>query len=152
MALQPLWALASFQFPDLFIPIGRTPWTSDQLIARPVPIFWTGNGRLILLRGPLGAWGSLTCSKSTTIFPSLKIRRPPPVLNPRHSSHDVGTLPLDYGGHNFDLSAFFYYLSSLSSQLSWIFKTVIPHICTSTIYSICNYKIHYAYTHYDKYT
>jgi hypothetical protein len=32
------------------------------------------------------------------IFPSLKIRRPPPGLNPRHSSHELGTLPLDYGG------------------------------------------------------
>jgi hypothetical protein len=30
MALQPLWALATFQFPDLFT-IGRTPCTSDQL-------------------------------------------------------------------------------------------------------------------------
>jgi hypothetical protein len=40
IALQPLWALASFQFPDLFIPIGRTPWTSDQLIARSLPIFF----------------------------------------------------------------------------------------------------------------
>jgi hypothetical protein len=29
MALQPLWALAAFQPPDLFT-IGRTPWTSDQ--------------------------------------------------------------------------------------------------------------------------
>jgi hypothetical protein len=36
MALQPLWALAAFQFPDLFT-IGRTPWTSDQLVARPLP-------------------------------------------------------------------------------------------------------------------
>jgi hypothetical protein len=62
---------------------------------------------------PLGAWGSLTCSKSTTrvkrlkvppgglvpwMFPSLKIRRPPPGLNPHHSGHEVGTLPLDHGG------------------------------------------------------
>jgi hypothetical protein len=29
------------------------------------------------------------------IFPSLKIRRPPPGLNSRHSGHEVGTLPLD---------------------------------------------------------
>jgi hypothetical protein len=36
MALQPLWALASFQFPDLFT-IGRTPWTGDQFVARPLP-------------------------------------------------------------------------------------------------------------------
>jgi hypothetical protein len=36
MALQPLWALAAFQFPDLFT-IGRTPWMSDQLVARPLP-------------------------------------------------------------------------------------------------------------------
>jgi hypothetical protein len=33
MALQPLWALASFQFPDLFT-TGRTPWTSDRPVAR----------------------------------------------------------------------------------------------------------------------
>jgi hypothetical protein len=32
MALQPLWALAAFQFPDLFT-IGITPWMNDQLIA-----------------------------------------------------------------------------------------------------------------------
>jgi hypothetical protein len=72
-----------------------------------------GNWPIILLRGPLGAWGSLTCSKFTTlvkqlkvppwglvpwIFPSLKIRRPPP----GHSSHEVGTLPLDYGGRYVD--------------------------------------------------
>jgi hypothetical protein len=64
-------------------------------------------------QGPLGAWGSLTCTKFTTrvkqlevapgglvpwMFPSLKIRRPPPGLSPRRSSHEVGTLPLDYGG------------------------------------------------------
>jgi hypothetical protein len=34
MVLQPIWALVSFQFPDLFT-IDRTPWTSYQLIARP---------------------------------------------------------------------------------------------------------------------
>jgi hypothetical protein len=28
LPLQPLWALVSFQFPDIFT-IGRTPWTSD---------------------------------------------------------------------------------------------------------------------------
>jgi hypothetical protein len=36
MTLQPLWALAAFQSPDLFT-IGRTPWTVDQLVARPLP-------------------------------------------------------------------------------------------------------------------
>jgi hypothetical protein len=36
MALQLLWALASFQFPDLFT-VGRTPWTSHQLVAKPLP-------------------------------------------------------------------------------------------------------------------
>jgi hypothetical protein len=75
-------------------------------------LWWTGNAA-ILLRGPLGTWGSLTCSKCTTrvkrlkippgglvpwIFPSLKIRWPPSGLNPRHSGHEVGTLPLDHGG------------------------------------------------------
>jgi hypothetical protein len=34
--LQPLWALAAFQFPGLFT-IDRTHWTSDQLVARPLP-------------------------------------------------------------------------------------------------------------------
>jgi hypothetical protein len=72
-----------------------------------------GKWPIILLRVPLGAWGSLTCSKYITrvkqlkvpprglvpwIFPSLKIRQPLPGLNPHHSSHEVGTLPLDYGG------------------------------------------------------
>jgi hypothetical protein len=36
LALQPLWALPSFQSPDLFT-IGGIPWTSDQLIIRPLP-------------------------------------------------------------------------------------------------------------------
>jgi hypothetical protein len=37
LALQPPWALASdFQFYDHFTD-GRTPWTSDQLVARPLP-------------------------------------------------------------------------------------------------------------------
>jgi hypothetical protein len=36
MTLQPLWTLAAFQSPDLFT-IGRTPWTSDQLVERPLP-------------------------------------------------------------------------------------------------------------------
>jgi hypothetical protein len=36
MALQPLLTLVSFQFPEL-LQIGRTPWTSDQLVARPLP-------------------------------------------------------------------------------------------------------------------
>jgi hypothetical protein len=40
MALQLLWALDAFQFPDLFT-IDRTPWTNDQLNARPLPKHWT---------------------------------------------------------------------------------------------------------------
>jgi hypothetical protein len=40
MALQPLWALASFQFPDQFT-IGRTLWTSDRPVARPLPKYRT---------------------------------------------------------------------------------------------------------------
>jgi hypothetical protein len=37
LALQPLWALASaFQFRDHFTD-GRTPWTTDQLVARALP-------------------------------------------------------------------------------------------------------------------
>jgi hypothetical protein len=37
LALQPLWALASdFQF-HYSSTDGRTPWTSDQLVARPLP-------------------------------------------------------------------------------------------------------------------
>jgi hypothetical protein len=37
LALQPPWVLSSnFQFHDHFTE-GRTPWTSDQLVARPLP-------------------------------------------------------------------------------------------------------------------
>jgi hypothetical protein len=36
MPLRPLWTLAAFQSPDLFT-IGRTPWTSDQLLPRLLP-------------------------------------------------------------------------------------------------------------------
>jgi hypothetical protein len=37
LAVQPPWALASdFQFHDHFTD-GRTHWTSDQLVARPLP-------------------------------------------------------------------------------------------------------------------
>jgi hypothetical protein len=37
LALQPPWALASaFQFHNHFTE-GRTPWTSDQFVARPLP-------------------------------------------------------------------------------------------------------------------
>jgi hypothetical protein len=37
LALEPPWALASaFQFHDHFTDC-RTPWTSDQLVARPLP-------------------------------------------------------------------------------------------------------------------
>jgi hypothetical protein len=37
LALQPPWALVSdFQFHDHFTD-GRTPWTRDQLVARPLP-------------------------------------------------------------------------------------------------------------------
>jgi hypothetical protein len=36
LTLQPSWALAAIQSPDLFT-IGRTPWTCDQPVARPLP-------------------------------------------------------------------------------------------------------------------
>jgi hypothetical protein len=36
MALQLLRVLTAFQSPDLFT-IGRTPWTSDQFVERPLP-------------------------------------------------------------------------------------------------------------------
>jgi hypothetical protein len=36
LALQPSWALAAFQSPDLY-KIGRTPWTCDQPVARLLP-------------------------------------------------------------------------------------------------------------------
>jgi hypothetical protein len=37
LALQPPWALASnFQFYDHFTD-GKTPWASDQLVAKPLP-------------------------------------------------------------------------------------------------------------------
>jgi hypothetical protein len=40
MALQPLWSLVAFQSPDLFT-IGRSPWTRDQFVARPLPKYRT---------------------------------------------------------------------------------------------------------------
>jgi hypothetical protein len=106
------------------------PFCLRQMVPSP-PICWRnwmlcldGKWRIILLRGALGAWGSLTCSKFTTrvkqlkvppgglvprIFPSLKIRRPPP----RHSSHEVGTLPLDYGAR------FYVILTVLTYSWNW---------------------------------
>jgi hypothetical protein len=36
MALQPLWTLAAFSV-SLSITVGRTPWTGDQPVARPLP-------------------------------------------------------------------------------------------------------------------
>jgi hypothetical protein len=35
-ALQPLWTLAAFQFLNLYT-VGRTPWTSEKPVARPLP-------------------------------------------------------------------------------------------------------------------
>jgi hypothetical protein len=89
-----------------------SPFLSEAAGTKPPPpICWRnrrlcldGKWPIILLRGPLGAWGSVTCSKFTTrvkqlkvppgglvpwMFPSLKIRRPTPGLNLRHSSHEV---------------------------------------------------------------
>jgi hypothetical protein len=40
MALQPLWTLAAFHFLNLCI-VGRTPWTGDQPVARPLPTHMT---------------------------------------------------------------------------------------------------------------
>jgi hypothetical protein len=37
MALRPLWALALFQFLNLYT-VGRTPWMGDQPVARPLPL------------------------------------------------------------------------------------------------------------------
>jgi hypothetical protein len=58
MALQPLWALASLN-----------EWSAHRKASTE-----TLNGKcpIILLRGPLGAWGSLTCSKFTTRVKQLK--------------------------------------------------------------------------------
>jgi hypothetical protein len=109
MALQPLWALASF---SVSWSIHNRQNSLNEWSAHRMASTETLDGKwpIILLRGPVGAWGSLTCSKFTTrvkqpkvppeglvpwIFPYLKIRRPG--LNPRRSSHEVGTLPLDYG-------------------------------------------------------
>jgi hypothetical protein len=110
MALQPLWALASFQFPDLFFynrQDSLNEWSAHRKASTET---LDGEWPIILLKGPLGAWGPLTCSKFTTrvkqlkvppgglvpwIVPSLKIQRPS-----RRSSHEVGTLPLDYGGRS----------------------------------------------------
>jgi hypothetical protein len=65
-----------FIFLIYFSTVGRTPWMSDQLIARPLPKLLDWNWPIILLRGLLGAWGSLTCCKFTTQVKQLKV---PPV-------------------------------------------------------------------------
>jgi hypothetical protein len=44
MALRPLWTLVAFQFPNLYI-FFRTPWTGDQLVARPLPTHGTTQTR-----------------------------------------------------------------------------------------------------------
>jgi hypothetical protein len=36
MARQPLWISDAFQFLNLYT-VGCTPWTSDQLVIRPLP-------------------------------------------------------------------------------------------------------------------
>jgi hypothetical protein len=35
MALQPFWTLSAFQFLKLYT-VGRTPWTGDQPVTRPL--------------------------------------------------------------------------------------------------------------------
>jgi hypothetical protein len=106
MALQPLWALASC---SVSWSIHNRQGSLNEWSAHRKASTETLDGKrpIILLRGPLGAWGSLTCSKYTTrveqlkvppgglvpwVFPSLKIRRPPPGLNPRRSSHEVAIM------------------------------------------------------------
>jgi hypothetical protein len=97
---------------------------------------WTDNVRYLAQRFPLGTWGSFTtrvkqlkvpseghCSR---IFPSWKFRRPPPGLNPRHSGHEVGTLPLDHGGR-----LYMYYIYNIYIQSY-----------------ICIYIYIYIYTHF----
>jgi hypothetical protein len=112
MDLQPLWTLASFSVSWSIHNLQHSlnEWSAHRKASTQT---LDGKWSIILLRGPLGAWGSLSCSKFTTrvkqlkvppgglvpwIFPSLRSRRLPPGLNPRRSSHEVGTLPLDYGG------------------------------------------------------
>jgi hypothetical protein len=59
IALQPLWALASFQFPDLFT-IGWTPWTSEQLVARLLPKHRTAQtqNKHMHIKHPCPKWDS----------------------------------------------------------------------------------------------
>jgi hypothetical protein len=81
---------------------------SDQLIARPLPKpFGREMADNFAQSPPWGLRFFTTRVKELKVppgglvpsnFPSLKIRRPPPGSNPRRSSHEVGTLPLDYGG------------------------------------------------------
>jgi hypothetical protein len=99
MVQQPLWALASFSVSwSILQSAGLLEWVisssqglyrnfgremADNFAQRPP---WVK--QLEVPYEGLVPWS----------FPSLKIRRPPPGLNPRRSSHEVGTLPLDYGG------------------------------------------------------
>jgi hypothetical protein len=56
MALQSLWTLDAFQFLNLYT-VGRTPWTGDQPVARPLPTHRTqteNKGRQIYIHALSG--------------------------------------------------------------------------------------------------
>jgi hypothetical protein len=111
--LYVVYCTSPVNFKSAAIPSHRdgTARPTYKRIAEPSPS--GGIGDFVVDRKcPQFCSGSLTCSKSTTwvkrlkvppgglvpwIFPSLKIRQPSPGLNPRHSGHEVGTLPLDHG-------------------------------------------------------
>jgi hypothetical protein len=42
--------------------------------------------------------------------------RPPPGLNPRHSGHEVGTLPLDHGGRHLYLTLYYKILVGVGNK------------------------------------
>jgi hypothetical protein len=106
----------------------------------------TLNGKwpIILLRGPLESWGSLTCTKCTTRVKQLKV--PPggicslnssvlknsttsPGLNPRRWSHDVGTLPLDYGPRLWMRCLIRYVPNVLKPYFRGYVQTIVEQFC-----------------------
>jgi hypothetical protein len=72
MALQPLWSLASFSVSWSIhnLQDSLNEWSAHRKASTET---LDGKWPIILLRGPLGDWGSLTCSEFTTRVKQLKV-------------------------------------------------------------------------------
>jgi hypothetical protein len=120
MALQPFWALASLQFPDLIYSqsVGLLEWviSSSQGLYRHFGREMADN----FAQRPPWAWGSLTCSKFTTRVKQLKV--PPGGLVPwifsvlKNSTTSAGFEPTSWGGNA---------TSRLRRPRDWIYLRII---------------------------